>query len=186
MARPLPEAKDALAGGTAAIFNAENLIESAEIVAERGNFGAAIALAVLGVEEAVKARVLFGVLTATKFGAPFGLKDKAFRDTLFHNHALRHVLAFLQEMSNETRTALVIGVEPRDEQGREAVKRDLELVTWLAKANRAKLRGLYTDFKGGRWLEPKDVTPDEWQVARSISRSFIGETRRQQGAAKGL
>ena len=186
MARQLPEAQDAYAGGEAAIFNAESLLESSEVVAKRGNFGAAVALVVLGVEEAVKARALFGLLLASKISEPFGLDEKDFRDLLFHNHAARHSLAFLQEISDKTRTMLVTGIVPRDEEGRAAVKRDLEMRRWLKQANDAKLRGLYVDFEGGKWLEPKDVRPEDWRQALSIGRRFVEETRRQQGAAKSL
>ena len=186
MAKPLPGPKDAYTGGESAIFNAENLLESSEVVAERGNFGAAVALIVLGVEEAVKARALFGLLLASKIGEPFGLDDKDFRDVMFHNHALRHSLAFLQEMSDVTRTILLTGIWPRDERDRETVKYDLDMRRWLTQANAMKLRGLYVDFEEGRWREPKDVKPEEWKEALTIARRFVGETRRQQGVAKSI
>ena len=186
MARPLPEAKDAYRGGEAAIFNAESLLESAEAAADRGNFGAAVGLVVLAIEEAVKARSLFGFLLASRIGAPFGLSDSAFRDILYRNHALRHALALWQGMSSETHTAWVSGVMPIDEKGRDALKRDLEVAHWLSEANTAKLRGFYVDFDDGKWLEPKDVRPEEWKRAASVARPFIEKTRRQQGAAKSL
>jgi len=184
MAKPLPEVKDAYEGGEAAIFNAESLLESAEAVADRGNFGTAVGLVVLGVEEAVKARALFGLLAASRIGHPFGLTDKEFRDILYYRHAMRHALALRQEMSDETRTALLTGAEPRDEKGRDALRRDLEMAKWLIEANDAKLRGLYVDFVDAKWLQPKGAKPEDWKRALSVARPFIEETRRQQAAAK--
>jgi AbiV family abortive infection protein len=122
--RPLPKPAEAFAGGQAAIFNAENLFESAEDAAKRGNFGVAVGLVVLAIEEAVKARALFGFLLASKIGAPFGLDDDAFRDILYRNHALRHSLAFWQGMSSAMHTAWVSGVMPMDDDGRKALERD--------------------------------------------------------------
>lgn len=139
MARPLPSGDDAFAGGEAAIFNAETLLESATLSADRGNFGVAVALGVLALEEAVKARALFGFLLASRTGAPFGLSDDNFRDVLYRKHALRHVLAFHQGMSNALHSAL-LGALPRDEAGRESIKRDLELARWLVEADKAKQR----------------------------------------------
>jgi hypothetical protein len=68
MARSLPEPKDAYEGGEAAIFNAESLLESAKAAAGADNYGAAVAFVVLALEEAVKARALFGFLLANKSG----------------------------------------------------------------------------------------------------------------------
>lgn len=186
MAKPLPTPEQAYEGGEAAIFNAQSLYESAEAAADKGNVGVAIALTVLAVEEAVKARALFGLLLSSKIGRPFGLKARAFRDILYYKHAMRHALAVLQEMSDETRTALLTGAQPQDERGREALRRDVEMARWLTDANTAKLRGLYVDFRDGTWLQPKDVRPEEWERARAVARPFIEETRRQQGAARAL
>ena len=185
MARPLPTADEAFAGGEAAIFNAESLLESAAISAERGNFGVAVALGILALEEAVKARALFGFLLARRTGAPFGLSDDTFRDVLFRKHALRHVLAFHQGMSNALHSAL-LGVLPHDEAGRQAIKRDLELARWLAEADRAKQRGLYVDHRNGKWAQPKDVRPEEWEATLTAVRPFVEETRRQHGVARAL
>lgn len=186
MAKPLPKAEQAYAGGEAAIFNSENLMESAKAAADKGNLGAAVSLVVLAVEEAVKARALFGFLLATKVSAPFLLTDPQFRDLLHRNHALRHVLAFLQGMSSETHTLWVSGVMPTDDKGREALSRDLAAIRWLNEANLAKQRGFYVDFDGAKWLQPKDVRPQDLELAMSVARPFIEETRRQQGAAKSL
>jgi len=183
---PLPRPDQAYEGGEAAIYNAENLVEAAMAAAEKGNFGVAVGMVVLAVEEAVKARVLFGFLLASKVSAPFGLADPQFRDVLHRNHSLRHILAFWQGMSSETHTLWVSGVMPTDEPGREALKRDLATVRWLNEANQAKLRGFYVNFDGAKWLQPKDVRPEDLKVAVSVARPFIEETRRQQGVAKSL
>ncbi len=90
------------------------------------------------------------------------------------------------DVSNETHSALVSGEMPRDDRGREALKRDLEVARWLSEANIAKLRGFYVDFEGDKWMEPKDVRPEEWERARAVARPFIEETRRQHGVAKSL
>ncbi len=111
--------------------------------------------------------------------------DDNFRDVLYRKHALRHVLAFHQGMSNALHSAL-LGALPRDEAGREAIKRDLELARWLVKADKAKQRGLYVDFIDGRWLQPRDVTPGDWQETLTAVRPFVEETRRQHGVARSL
>ena len=184
MPRALPEAKDAYEGGEAAILNAESLLEAAKASAEKGNLGVAVGLAVLALEEAVKARALFGFLMARKMGAPFGLSDKAFEDLLYRNHALRHILAFWQGMSNETHTAWISGEMPREEKGRKAVERDLAAARWLSKANLAKLRGFYVDFIDGKWVQPLNVQPADWDMALGVVTPFVEETRRQQGVAR--
>jgi AbiV family abortive infection protein len=92
----------------------------------------------------------------------------------------------MQGMSNETHTALVSGQPPRSDAGRKAFQHDLETWRWLNDANEAKMRGLYVDFEGGKWLQPKDVRPDDLTRALEVAAPFIEETRRQQSVAKSL
>jgi len=66
----LPDNGESRIWGVLAAENAERLLDSAGLLATNGRLGHAIGLAVLAVEEAVKARALFGF---AKHGDQFGL-----------------------------------------------------------------------------------------------------------------
>jgi len=177
MASRLPTADEARVGGRLAILNACNLFESAEATAGRGNFGAAVGLAVLALEEAAKGRALLGYAFALQAGVPFGLHDKEFT-RLLNSHASRYRVAFMQRLTAAGHS-LLLGIEPRTEDERNQVQRDIEAREWLVAANPEKQRGFYVDFSDDGWSSPSQVTPDEWEQACRVVVPFLEESHRQ-------
>lgn len=180
MTRPLPTPEQARVGGRLAIRNAVNLFETAQGASQAGNFGAAVALAVLAVEEAAKGRALLGFALSNETGAPFALQDDQFRDLIYRSHPLRHAVALYQGLT-AAGLNLLAGVGPDAAEARGQVDRDLRAAAWLSKADRLKQRGLYTDFSDVGWSSPMHITPDRWDEAQAVVRPFLEEAVRQDG-----
>ena len=178
MSKRLPTKDGARVGGRLAILNACNLFESAEVAAERGNFGAAVGLAVLAMEEATKGRALLGYALAAHTGVSFGMSNTKFKDFL-HCHGPRYAIAFMQGLTAAGHS-LLLGLAPQTEEDRAQLQRDVDCGRWLTAANSKKQRGFYVDFSGNDvWSSPSNVTPDDWDRARRIVSPFLDESRRQ-------
>lgn len=103
----LPDSVESRIWGVLAAENAERLMDSACLLAAHGRLGHAIGLAVLAVEEAVKARALFGF---ARHGDQFGLDPATMTKLLRGNHRLRHFVAWLQGSSPDARRWLASGM----------------------------------------------------------------------------
>jgi AbiV family abortive infection protein len=185
--KPLPTADEAREGGFLAAENAQRLLRAADAAAGVGSYGAAIGIAVLALEEAAKARACFGLFAATRVGARFGFSDKQFRGLIYGPHEFRHVAAFWQGVSSETRTALLTGAYPGDPAQKKRVEADLTAGEWLQSANAHKEHGFYVDFAGaGSWTGPGAVTEADWVQAEAVAQPFVAEALLQAERARSI
>ena len=75
MAKRLPDKREAIEGaGVAAAAAAVGLLSGADLLAGAGSYGIARSLAVLALEESVKARTLGAIAVAASHGGSAGLQ----------------------------------------------------------------------------------------------------------------
>ena len=172
----LPDPVEARIWGVLAAENAERLLESARLLGEAGRLGHAIGLAVLAVEEGVKARALFGY---ARHGKRFALDDATLGKLLRGDHRLRHLVAWMQGSSPAARRWLAAGSAP-GQTADQKVEAEMIALDWLMIANDSKNGGFYVDYGGsGHWSTPQGASEEQWTMANAVATLFVQEAADQ-------
>lgn len=172
----LPDIVEARIWGVLAAENAERLLASASILATDQQLGHAIGLAVLAVEEAAKARALFGY---ARYGDQFSLDEATLTRLLKGNHRLRHFVAWMQGSSPTARRWLASEGETHSTADAK-VEAELVALDWLMVANESKNGGFYVDYRGaGHWSTPQAATDEQWSMANAVATPFVREATEQ-------
>lgn len=168
-----------------AAANAEALLRAAIAAGGVRSYGAADGIAVLALEEALKARVLFAPLLADRLGLPLAIGDDQLRRLLHgpHAHFFRHAMAAWQVLSKRSREPSrlleAISTTPLTSQEFDAIDRFM-MASWR------KERGFYVDFSDRGWSSPSSITEDHWLAARAFAEAFVAETTEQASRARAL
>lgn len=178
--RRLPTPEEAFAGVPLAIANAERHLATADLLAERGEHGQAVAHLVLSLEESDKSRVL-GMLWLDEGD----LTEEEARKRLF-DHATRNEAAFAKswtigvvwtasavawsdQVAGRTRTTDAKIWEDAIAQHPEALPAD-----WPETAGRMREAGLYVDLQDdGTWHTPADISVGDYQRLRPAAVGMI-------------
>ena len=172
----LPDMVEARIWGVLAAENAERVLASASLLAADQRQGHAIGLAVLAVEEAVKARALFGY---ARYGGRFSLDDVTLARLLKGDHRLRHFVAWMQG-SSPTAWRWLASEGETDRTADAKVEAELVALDWLMIANESKNGGFYVDYKGaGHWSTPQAATDEQWSMANAVATPFVDEAMEQ-------
>lgn len=173
----MPTFEEAKVWGILAAQNAQVLLDSARLVAEHGDRGRGISLAVLAVEEAAKARAMFGY--ARSEHRPGFILDAAMMKKIIRGpHQVRHLIAWLQGSSREARRVTMS--ETRDPEAEKRHEAELAALDWLLVANTSKNGGLYVDYLGaGHWSTPQAATKEQWEMAEAVAPPFVAEAASQ-------
>jgi AbiV family abortive infection protein len=99
VAKRLPDEREAVEGAKVASATAAGLLKDADLLAGAGRCGRAVSLAVLGFEEAVKARTLGAIAAAASVGQGPGLSDDSLRKIIYGSHRERHAAGFVQHVA---------------------------------------------------------------------------------------
>jgi AbiV family abortive infection protein len=173
----MPSFEEAKVWGILATQNAQVLLDSARLVAEHGDRGRGISLAVLAVEEAAKARAMFGY-ARSEHRPGFILDAATMRKIIRGPHQVRHLIAWLQGSSREARQLSMS--ETRDPEAEKRHEAGLAALDWLLLANRSKNGGLYVDYLGsGHWSTPQAATEEQWAMADFVAGPFVAEAGTQ-------
>lgn len=180
MARRLPDEREALEGATLAAANAAELLGDADLLAGAGRFGRAVSMAVLALEEAVKARTLGAIAAAAALGRLPGFDEDTLRRIVYSGHQARLDAGVLQHLAAafpDLYGKLMLG---RDITTAEEATL-LELAGIAGSANAGKQAGFYTDFDpdSGTWSMPGTVSDAEFGRVRQMIGDFVAETQRQ-------
>jgi AbiV family abortive infection protein len=180
MAKRLPDAHDAIEGAGIAIGTADRLLSSADVLADIGNYGIARSLAVLALEESVKARTLGAIAAAAADGHRAGFSDGVLRKIVYSGHRERHAAGLVQHIAAafpDVYGKLMLGMSVAAEE----LARVAEVQAVLAGADTQKQAGFYSDFDAasGSWSSPGNVTEAEFTKIRVLIGDYLGETRRQ-------
>lgn len=187
----LPDPPYRLPGAAAALEGAQALVRDAELLAAHGSYGRAIALLILGAEEATKALTLH--VTSITSDLPGAW------DEVFWNHRAKHqvlyfgavMVAVLGTIRHEIDGATVAMTTafglPADEIPMEDALAWLESyfttpertalleaaeakatadAAWWQRADRVKQRGFYVEFQRGRWHSPALLGESEYIQVR--------------------
>lgn len=147
--------------------NAEELFQSAELLAQRKRYGKAISLSILSVEESVKAFILH------LEGKGFRIRSQPGIKTIFRNHWPRH------SVLRDTYSVWMVLKRFFDMKppytGRKLIQQALLTMIsilpahsnnqWWENADDLKNRGLYADYETTLLL-PTDFTESDYQTAR--------------------
>jgi AbiV family abortive infection protein len=180
VAKRLPDEVEALEGAVVSLANAGRLLRDADLLAGAGSTGTAVSIVVLAFEEAVKARTLGSIASASAKGTRPGFSEDDLRKIIYTGHQTRHAAGFLQHLAAASPGVygnLLLGMPlPPD-----ALGEVRELVEVVSSANDSKLAGFYTDFDpaSGSWSAPGAVSDAVFGKMRVIIAAFIHETRRQ-------
>lgn len=180
MAKRLPDEHEAIEGAGVATASAVGLIGAADLLAEVGTYGIARSLAVLALEESVKARTLGAIAAAAAQGRRPGFSDDDLRKIVYSGHRERHAAGLIQHVAAtfpDVYGKVMLGISV---DAGEAVGIG-ELAELLAAANSWKQVGLYSDFDpdSGEWSSPGSVTDAEFAKIRALIGSYVTETQRQ-------
>lgn len=161
--RPMPNPEQARRGVIATARNARTLLIAGSASA-RLAFGPSISVLILALEEAVKSRALMAYVRASrKSGGLTVFDEEQFLQIIHQAHELRHVLALLQGVSDETR-AMLLGLRDWPDASTEEsaeLHMDLDFGEWLQGAKDLRERGVYVSFDGTEWHSPEEITSDE-------------------------
>ncbi len=173
----MPSFEEAKVWGILAAQNAAVLLESAQLLADHGDRGRGISLAVLAVEEAAKARAMFGYARSEQRPG-FALDAATMKKIIRGPHQVRHLIAWLQGSSREARQLTVSETpDPEAEKRHEA---ELAALDWLLVANTSKNGGFYVDYLGaGHWSTPLAATKEQWAMANIVATPFVAEAGSQ-------
>ena len=179
MEKRLPDDREAIEGAGLASANAARLLAGADLLAGAGHYGMARSMAVLAMEESVKARTL-GAIAASAYGGQLFVDEEVLGTIVYGGHRVRHNFGFLQHVAATFPDAygkVMLGTFP-DAQDVAKIARLREL---LAEANSAKQVGFYTDFDpgSGSWASPASVTEVEFAEMRGLISDYVTETQRQ-------
>ena len=172
----LPDQAQAAEGAHACLITAQEHLQAAQSLSEHTLWGMAIAHLILSLEEAVKARVLGAVWLHHKTGWPLGFTPAQVRSLVTRSHKKRHGLAFLQALSMDDSTAIMLFGQSPSETG-------VELLEWLSQADELKQQGMYTDQTDIGWQRPGLLPQSEYERAASFVEPFVRDTRQQQRIA---
>jgi AbiV family abortive infection protein len=180
MAKRLPDEREAIEGAGVATTTAAGLLCGADLLAGADSYGIARSLAVLALEESVKARTLGAIAVAASHGSRPGFSDDDLRKIVYSGHRERHDAGFLQHVAATfpdayCRVMLGMSAAAEDAAKIEGVR---EL---LGAANPAKQAGFYSDFDpdSGSWSSPGSVTEAEFVKIRALIGDYVTETQRQ-------
>jgi AbiV family abortive infection protein len=180
MSKRLPDEQEAIVG--AGVPNAASIevLSGADAVAGTGRYGVARSLAVLALEESVKARTLGAIAATSSARNRPGFSDKLLAKIVCSGHRERHSAGFFQHLATTFPDAygqLMLGmsIEPA-----EAAK-IVELLALLVGADKAKQAGFYSDFDPdtGSWSSPVSVTEAEFTKIHVLIADYVTETQRQ-------
>jgi AbiV family abortive infection protein len=180
MTKRLPDEPEAVEGAGVATATAANLLTGADLVAGAGSYGIARSLAVLALEESVKARTLGAIAAAAAQGRRPGFSDDDLRKIVYSGHRERHAAGLIQHVAaafpdiyGKVMLGMAVGAA-------DAAKIE-ELAALLAAANPWKQAGFYSDFDpdSGSWSSPGSVTEAEFGKIRGLIGDYISETQRQ-------
>jgi len=173
----MPSFDEAKVWGILATENAKALLASAHMCADHGDRGRGISLAVLAVEEAAKARAMFGYARSEHRPA-FILDAATMKKIIRGPHQVRHLIAWLQGSSREARQVSMS--ETRDAEGENRHAAELAALDWLLVANTSKNGGFYVDYLGnGHWSTPLAATDEQWAMAEAVATPFVAEAENQ-------
>jgi AbiV family abortive infection protein len=158
--------------------NAGRLRDVASAAADLQNFGVAVALLVLALEEAVKADLLTmrWKMALLQPGLDYLVKNP---DVITkRTHSLRHLVAARQVFANELSRLHAGGM--RDEVVEEAAKSVAAKVDWLINADRLKQSGLYVDALTRS--TPSTIRGADYEVALAIVDPYVTASIRHAGS----
>jgi AbiV family abortive infection protein len=180
MAKRLPDEREAIKGAGVATATAAGRLSGADLVAGAGSYGIARSLAVLALEESVKARSLGAIAAAAAQGRRPGFSDDDLRKIVYSGHRERHAAGFVQHVAaafpdvyGRVMLGMYVGAADAAKIG--------ELTGLLDAANCWKQVGFYSDFDpdSGSWSSPGTVTEAEFAKIRALIGEFMNETQRQ-------
>jgi len=180
MAKRLPDEREAVEGAGVATATAAGLLGGADLLAQAGNYGIARSLAVLAMEESVKARTLGAIAAAAAQGRRPGFSDDDLRKIVYSGHRERHAAGLVQHVAAalpgvyaKVMLGMAVGAEEAANVG--------ELAGLLAAANSGKQAGFYSDFDpdSGSWSSPGSITEAQFAGIRALIGDYVSETQRQ-------
>jgi AbiV family abortive infection protein len=180
MSKRLPDEREAIEGAGVATVTAVSLLSNADLLAGVGSYGIARSLAVLALEESVKARTLGAIAVAASHGGRPGFSDDDLRRIVYTGHRERHDAGFVQHVAATFPDAygrIMLGMSANAED----TAKIAELRSLLAAANSEKQAGFYSDFDpdSGSWSSPGSVTEAELAKIRALIGDYVTETQRQ-------
>jgi AbiV family abortive infection protein len=180
MAKRLPNEHEAIEGARIATATAARLLSGADLLADAGSYGIARSLAVLALEESVKARTLGAIAAAAAQGNCPGFSDDDLQKIVYSGHRKRHAAGLIQHVAaafpdiyGRVMLGMSVGAGEAATIG--------ELVEMLTEANSWKQAGFYSDFDpdSGEWSSPGSITDAEFAKIRALIGDFVTETQRQ-------
>lgn len=176
----LPDKTEAATGAKLAAANARALLDGADRLAGDRQYGSAGALAVLALEEAVKARTLGAIVAAAAQGRQPGFSETDLTKIIYKSHKHRHDAGLIQHIAaNQPKIyhKLMLGQELSPVE-KTAMANLIEL---LASADVRKQAGFYTDFDPdtATWSSPNDIGLPEYETVQTLVNEFVVETERQ-------
>jgi AbiV family abortive infection protein len=180
IAKRLPDEREAVVGAEVATATATSLLSGADRVAGDGSYGIARSLAVLALEESVKARTLGAIAVAASHGDRPGFSDEVLRKVVYRGHRERHDVGFVQHVAATFPDAygkIMLGMSVDAEEAAKIT----EVRGLLAEADTVKQAGFYSDFDpdSGSWSSPSSVTGAEFTKVRVLIGDYVAETQRQ-------
>ena len=197
----LKSAQACTAGAVLASRHAQDLCDAADRVAAGGHRGAAVALLVTALEEAVKAWALMAAASSAT-GDRIDPQVEQPLDALLrgpHAHRRRHAVASMADWLPSSADAfgnfaaalgllaLVVGLlTPRDQRAALLASLMATLLEvpvestqgWFRKAWDLRQAGLYVDWDGATWRSPREVTSDDLDEARRTIRPIVASVAR--------
>lgn len=104
MAKRVPDEHEAIEGAGVATATAASLLNGADLLAGVGSRGIARSLAVLALEESVKARTLGAIAAAAAQGCCPGFSDDDLRKIVYSGHRERHAAGLIQHARQRSPT----------------------------------------------------------------------------------
>ncbi len=160
----------------AVLENGRALLKTAQDCAEAGNYGLAVTLSILGVEESIKGLLLFVKSQGVNVHTIRELKQAITGD-----HQTRHETVALLELIKFMRSAVNVISNPKDSI-RKFLKNPVAIenllsgnltsqtfnnVEWWSEANEKKNNGFYARYENGLRL-PSDTTEDEYVKSKAM------------------
>jgi AbiV family abortive infection protein len=156
--------------------NGQSLLKTGQTCAEIGNYGLAITLSILGIEESIK-----GVLLFVKSQGVNVHMIRELKQAITGDHQTRHETVALLELVKLMRSAVNVISNPKDAirnflKNPVAIENlltgNLEFSTfnnidWWTEANEKKNNGFYACYKNGLRL-PSDTTQDEYLKSKAV------------------
>ena len=180
MAKRLPNEHEAIKGAGVATTTAVSLLSVADLAADADSYGIARSLAVLALEESVKARTLGAIAAAAAQGRHPGFSDDDMRKIVYSGHRERHAAGFEQHIAAtypDVYGKIMLGMSVDAAHAAKIA----ELAGLLDAANSWKQVGFYSDFDpdSGSWSSPGSITEVEFTKIRALIGEYVSETQRQ-------